>query len=639
VPFRSFRARLLVWFLGLFVLVQASAFALITAAHKRSARAEIDTELELAAGVFRQLVNHRTQRLVEAARLLAGDFAFKTAFATSDDDTILSALDNHRARINAAVMMLSTLDGWIVADTLHPGSPRRMSPYWSAIEAATDDEISEISSIVMLDDRPYQMVIVPLRAPLPVAWICIGFRLDDAFAAEFSKQTLSEVSLLERAASGGWAPFATTLPHDLAASLPEGLDAQTWRANASLSMRLGGKDYVTLVTPVGGETEHPVIAVLQRPLAEALLPYRRLQRTLLLLFAGGIALTVLVGVQIARSVARPVATLASSARKVAAGDYDHRVDVPQHDEIGELATAFNGMVAGLAERDRVRDLLGKVVSPEIAHELLSKSIELGGEEREVTILCSDLRNFTHLSESRSPQELVSLLNGYLTKMSAVVEAHAGVVDKYVGDAIVAIFGAPLSRADDSVRAVRTALGMVEALKDLNGELRRTGAPELASGIGINTGHVVAGNMGSPTRLNYTVIGDCVNLAARVEGLTKFYGVPILVTGSTKACAPSFAYREIDTVRVKGRTAPVTLYQPLGDATAVDAESLAAADQLHGVLADVRRRDWTSAHQRLTRLASASPTDRLYAYHLERIDGYLSQPPPADWDGVFTHPEK
>jgi adenylate cyclase len=220
-----------------------------------------------------------------------------------------------------------------------------------------------------------------------------------------------------------------------------------------------------------------------------------------------------------------------------------------------------------------------------------------------------------------------------------VETHAGVVDKYVGDAIVAIFGAPHSRADDSVRAVRTALGMVDALEDLNGELRRIGFPELASGIGINTGHVVAGNIGSPTRLNYTVIGDCVNLASRVEDLTKVYGVPILVTGNTKARAPSFTYREIDTVRVKGRAAPVTLYQPLGDVATADKESLAAVDQFHRVLADVRRRDWTSAHQRLTRLASASPTDRLYAYHLERIEGYLSQPPPADWDGVFTHPQK
>ena len=402
---------------------------------------------------------------------------------------------------------------------------------------------------------------------------------------------------------------------------------------------MGSGAYVTLVTPVGGESESEVVAVLQRSLAEALAPYQRLQAVLILLFSGGVVLTAVIGTLIARSVTRPVLLLASSARKVAAGEYGPRLEIPQKDEIGELASSFNEMVKGLEEKDRVRSLLGKVVSPEIARELLSKEIELGGEEREVTVLFSDVRDFTTLSESRSPQEIVSLLNVLLTRMSRVVEANGGVVDKYVGDAIMAIFGAPLSRRDDPVRAVRTALDMAKAMAALNDELRRDGVPPLAIGIGVNTAEVVAGNMGSTTRLNYTVIGDGVNLASRLEGLTRMYGVPILVSESTKSQAPGFLYREIDTARVKGKTKTVTLYQPLGEGGEVDADTRSRLDAFHDALADLRRRDWSSARERIRALLALAPGERLYSFYLERIEDFLGHPPPEDWDGAFTHLEK
>ncbi len=225
------------------------------------------------------------------------------------------------------------------------------------------------------------------------------------------------------------------------------------------------------------------------------------------------------------------------------------------DEIGLLAGAFNHMSEGLAERDQVRDLLGKVVSPAVAAELLRKDVTLGGEEREVTILFSDLRSFTSMCEARSAQEMLGVLNHYFTRMSAIVEAHRGVVDKYVGDAMMALFGAPLAGPDDADRAMETALEMSEALDELNREWQAQGRHALNFGIGINTDVVVAGNMGSQTRLNYTVIGDGVNLASRLEALTKTpeYGTRIIVSHSTLEKAKGrYRTRRLGEVAVKGK---------------------------------------------------------------------------------------
>jgi adenylate cyclase len=220
------------------------------------------------------------------------------------------------------------------------------------------------------------------------------------------------------------------------------------------------------------------------------------------------------------------------------------------------------MSDGLAERDRVRDLLGKVVSPEIAAQLLRAGIVLGGEEREVTILFSDLRNFTALSETLPPAAVLALLNRYLDRMSAVVEAHGGVIDKYIGDALMALFGAPLADPAAADHALDAALAMDASLRAFNAELAAEGRAPLAFGIGLNTARVVAGNMGSRRRLNYTVIGDGVNVAARLEDLTKTpaYRARILVGEATlRAAQIPRAVRPLGEVSVKGRAEPVRIF--------------------------------------------------------------------------------
>jgi adenylate cyclase len=220
------------------------------------------------------------------------------------------------------------------------------------------------------------------------------------------------------------------------------------------------------------------------------------------------------------------------------------------------------MSTGLAERDRVRDLLDKNVSPEVATRLLRDGAALGGEEREVTILFADLRGFTTLSEGLPPRELITLLNRFLDRMSARIEAEGGIIDKFIGDEIMALFGAPVAQPDSADRAVRAALGMRAALAELNAELAAEGRPPLAFGVGINTARVVAGNIGSHRRLNYSVIGDGVNLAARLQPLTRRaeFATDILISGETRAALrATFSLRALGETTVKGRAAAVTLH--------------------------------------------------------------------------------
>ncbi|HXV76366.1 MAG TPA: adenylate/guanylate cyclase domain-containing protein, partial [Candidatus Polarisedimenticolaceae bacterium] len=632
VRLSSFQARLLTLVVGSFAVVLTATLLLVSAANRAGVRRQIDEALELATGVFHQSIADRVERLVEAARLLAGDFAFKSAYATGERATVRSALENHRARIGADVMLLASLDYEILADTRDgPGVGSRL-PVAQRLDELVAEGRLELSTIAFLDDAPYQIVVVPLMVPIPDAWICVGFRIDDAFVERFKRLTLADVSLLARRPDG-WSEIASTLAPARRAALPEALG----RAETTDDIRaltLAGETFVSLATPLGEVDDAPLVAVLQRSLTSAMAPHRRLRRVLIGLFFAALAVGLLFSLRLAASVSRPVLRLAAAAGRVERGDYRVSVVPERPDEIGRLTESFNHMTRGLAERDHVRDLLGKVVSPAVAHELIHRGIELGGEERPVSILFADVRDFTTLCENVAPALILARLNRYLTAMSGVIETEAGVVDKYVGDAIMALFGAPLPGDDHPLRAVRAALEMHRALSSLNAEFRAERAPEFHVGIGVNSGIVVAGNMGSPTRSNYTVIGDGVNVASRLERLTKTYGVGLLVSRATRQAATGFEYRELDRVRVKGKREPVTIYEPLGPPDRLDAATRERAATLGVALAAYRERNWDVAHREFTALRAAGDATlaRLFLQRIERLRG---EPPGPDWDGTFA----
>ncbi|MCK6522433.1 adenylate/guanylate cyclase domain-containing protein [Myxococcota bacterium] len=285
----------------------------------------------------------------------------------------------------------------------------------------------------------------------------------------------------------------------------------------------------------------------------------------MLLLVGGMHLlnNLLVAALIGRTVGFPAGQLESRMREVSSGRLDVRARVFGVDTFGALATHFNEMVEGLQQRERIREIFGRYVTRQVADEILSGRVPLGGQRTTATVLFADIRGFTRLSEEMDPEEVVALLNEYLGAMVTCVLDGGGVVDKYIGDAIMALFGVPVSLGTpeaDAQAAVRCAVQMSEALDRLNARRVAAGGAPVELGIGVHTGEVVAGNIGIPERMEYTVIGDTVNLCARIEGLTRDLGVRVLLSKScVEHLGDSQAVRFVETVAVKGRLQPVTVY--------------------------------------------------------------------------------
>lgn len=559
--FRRFRTRLLVLLVGLVATVQVATYQVVSRANRSTALDTIGANLTGAARQFTANAALREADLLLAARLMAGDYAMKQLFLADEFSaaTARSALASYQGRIQAPLILLLDPEGRVLAGTRSAITESDLAPFDALREKAELAETQQATGYGYFDDELHQLVLVPLLAPPPevVAWVGIGFPINSGTAADLKLTSAVDVTFLR----GGDRPavLATTLPAALAGELAARPSAGR---DASSLVTLGGEEFVTALRTLPVEAAAPATIALQRSLAAQLAPSRQLERIILLGTLAGLAVAIFAALALARNVSRPVQELAEHTRHVATGDYSRQLDLPRADELGQLATAFNQMTTGLAERDRVRDLLGKVVSPEVAAQLLRSDLQLGGEEREVTILFSDLRGFTTLSEKLPPAELVALLNRYLDRMSGLVERHGGVVDKYIGDAIMALFGAPVAAPDAAARAVAAARAMSLALDDLNRELAAEGRPTLAIGVGINTGRVIAGNMGSHTRLNYTVVGDAVNLAARLEALTKepSYAARIIVSAATAHAAGIVASaRPLGAVTVKGKTEAVQIY--------------------------------------------------------------------------------
>jgi class 3 adenylate cyclase len=282
-----------------------------------------------------------------------------------------------------------------------------------------------------------------------------------------------------------------------------------------------------LLAPQDPAQGQRIVAV---PLDEVLAPFDRIERALLFGGAGALLLSALLGAALSASLTRPVRALVAATGRVAEGDYETEVAVDSHDEIGTLADAFNEMTRGLLLRERYRSVLNKVVSQDVATELMKGDVELGGENRLVSVLFADIRGFTSLTDGMEPQEVIGLLNECMEYLSRAIDAEGGVVDKFIGDEVMGVFGAPVTQDDHARRAVAAAVRMREGMAAFNAARAARGQPPLGVGVGINSGVAVAGNMGSSNRLNYTVVGDVVNLASRLAGQAK--AGEILISGAT-----------------------------------------------------------------------------------------------------------
>jgi len=325
-----------------------------------------------------------------------------------------------------------------------------------------------------------------------------------------------------------------------------------------------GREYSEVFGPLEsrGRTDLAVFSAgLERSFAVRATPVTQLQMVIGICLA--LLIVVFVGTLVARRITRPLLEVVEASRAVATGDLEQQVEVRTNDEVGVLAQSFNEMVEGLRRGQFIRETFGRAVSPEVVEELMAGGLELGGETRQVTVLLSDIRGFTTLSEKLPAETVVKWLNEYLGTVTAAIGAHGGVVNKFIGDAVLAIFGAPQNQPDSALRSVKAAFEMRRRLAELNRARRLRGEVELRNGIGLSSGRMVAGIIGSQERWEYTVIGDAVNVAARIESLNKEYpDYAALATAETVTELGDTSWLELDDlgdIQVKGRVKAVRVY--------------------------------------------------------------------------------
>jgi adenylate cyclase len=575
----TFAAKLLILLVGLVAAAQLATGLIVARANIIQARTQIAADLRRATLAFGNIVSDRNTLLADGGTTAARDYAFKPLFANPDDTaTLASALPSIALSIHADLVIALGLDGRVLASAPSGEIPGGVLRHLIARAELDESPAPRATGYGYHRGQLHSLVLVPVRAPEIVAWLVLGFRIDRAFTLRLREQTGIDLTFADQ----DNAIIASSLDPPVAAALLA-TPARPRRDDDVVTLPLAGENALVVALNLpAGDARHATLYV-QYSLDEKLRPARATERILLFVSLGSLAAALFLGRSFARRLGQPILELVGHTQRIARGDYKVRNTSYRADELGRLSEAFDAMARGLDERDRVRDLLDKNVSPEVAAQLLRDGAALGGEERTVTVLFADLRGFTALSEKLPPPELLALLNRYLDRMSAALEAHGGIIDKYIGDAIMALFGAPVSQGDEADRALAAALAMEAALAQLNQELVAEGRAALAIGIGINTARVVAGNIGSTRRLNYSVIGDGVNVAARIEALTRNpeYRATIITTAATLAArqshdpknpAPNYdsrspfspaptliSIRPLGTVTVKGRAEPVEIF--------------------------------------------------------------------------------
>jgi adenylate cyclase len=373
---------------------------------------------------------------------------------------------------------------------------------------------------------------------------------------------------------------------------------------------------------------------------------KRIEWISYLLFALAVCLGIGVGRLVAENIVRALRSLVEVSKAVQAGERSITIPVSSNDEVGQLATAFNLMIAEIRAKERIQNAFGMFVDPRLVAELVKASGAVEHAARQVvTVFFSDIAGFTSISEELTAMATVNLLNHYFAPVAESIRSSNGIIDKFIGDSVMAFWCSPFSPGDShAAAACRSALAQQEAIGRLNQDLPnilglRRSAPTLAVRMGIATGEVVLGTIGSKASKSFTVIGDTVNLASRLESVNKVFGTRIIVAESTLKLARSeVESRELDLITVVGKTEPVRIFELLGPVGQLGRQQAELLQEFAKGLAAYRAREWDAAELQFRRCQELNPKDAPAALYLERIVALRASPPPGDWDGVwrFTH---
>jgi adenylate cyclase len=537
----------------------------------------IRTELQGTNAVFAGLLKERRTSLRAQIQVLAESTEMKAALDTGkraqDPATVKDTAISLNEPVGLALFQVAGKSGALLASLVGKERPDLAKPAKDAkpedgyfAQAVDRNSPSASGGAWASKDTLFETITFPVIIQDNVLGaLRIGFAMDDSFAKTLKDQTGSEVAVL---VSGK--VYASSLDGGERAELVSALNAmmgQAQKASAGgvFDASLGGSPFLGQFIDIKGPDGNPAAELLQlRSKARVLLLLSSLRKNFLLIFISGLVFSLLVAFFVSRSITRPLDSLIAATRQVDLGNLEILVEVHTKDELGELADSFNDMVKDLKEKERVKGLFGRYLPKAVADKVMAQQgeLQLGGEQKDVAILFSDIRGFTAISERMSPTELVSMLNDYYTRMIDVLFENGGTLDKTIGDAIMAVFGAPVTDPEAAARAVRTALQMQEALKGFNADRRAKNLEPFEIGIGINTGVVVAGNLGSTKQFSYTVIGDEVNLASRMCSVAK-KGQIIITEATYRKVKWQFEFNRLEPVMVKNVSQPVQIYEVLG----------------------------------------------------------------------------
>ena len=436
---RSLQIRIAVAFALLLLIVQAAGLALINTILSQSASHDIEQKLAVGQRIFGLLHEENSRQLAQAATILSSDFAFREAAATNDRDTVTSALVNQAARVNADIAMLASLDRVVIADTVNPDSSGKPFPFPNLAAAA--QRKGAATGIVLIEGKAYDLAVVPVYAPVPIAWLAMGFVIDDKFARRLQSLTSLEVSFWNvPAQSKDWTLLATTMPEEKRSGLRAAMSQIEGRTSGTATLRIDDEDYVIAISVPEGQNENAIVTVLQKSLREELAPLRKLQAILLGLGLISLLATVIAAAFIARSMTRPISLLSEVAQKIEQGDYSHTIEIDQHDEIGRLASAFNHMRQGIAAREAKigdmanRDVLTGLPNRALFNDRLEQAIKTSKRgDHTPTILLMDLDRFKDVNDSLGHHVGDLLLQEIAQRCVAALARESDTVARLGGD--------------------------------------------------------------------------------------------------------------------------------------------------------------------------------------------------------------
>ncbi|MEE8352141.1 MAG: adenylate/guanylate cyclase domain-containing protein [Rhodospirillales bacterium] len=496
------------------------------------------------------------------------------------------------------------------------------------------DSGKAVSRVIVAGAQLMNSVSVPLKESLnddyALGVVSVGSNINDNWVTQLLGEEGQAIAAVFHV---GGAAVASNVSKDERSSILAAADASV----SAEGFELVGERFIML----RGSFENagaPAGYVLAGSLDKAMAPFVDMQWKIfyagLFLLVGGLGIMLF----ISNRIVFPIRLLVRGTEEVVSGNYDYRVDVRTRDEVGHLAGAFNTMTEGLQEKEQIRNLFGKYVHPTIIGDLMNNpdELSLGGHRRLQTLLFSDIAGFTSISENMNAEELVAFLNDYLGAMTEELAAWEGILDKYLGDGIMAFFGPPFTKENHALQACRAALSMQARLAEMREGWRAQGLPPLETRIGLATGDVIVGNIGSEQSQNYTCIGDTVNLSSRLEAVNKFYGTRIIISGDTLELAgDGVCVRELDRIQVKGREEGTRIFELVGYSGEVMDDVLKKIGQYEKALALYGDGDFAAAADAFEANAKDDTASRTMA---ERCRTFVDDPP-GSWNGVFAMESK